>query len=628
MNRPTLRHRQFFPFIIAAVLVPLLLAGCTEPKEPGTKFANKDPETRLSNVPPPGTISTSPLVSLSWLGDDADGFVVAYRYRWSFQQSDTSAVEYKPYTYILNIMAGTGEASLALILLGDETVAPAVYKYFSTLPPEGLDTASLNLLARGDTLYVEGVGLYASNPDDERYPTHENPSRGTFIFDSQDSLNPHIFEVSAIDNNGVVDGTPAAVDFSTPLVPPPDVEVVDGPGFLDLSTTTFSDTVIVLDDLTDTYEGILFRFQGYDPNSRTIEYSWVVDRDLWPPESLEAKWSPFSLDPTARIKGTDLRDHYATDHTIYVRGRNEFGSISTRGFFTRPSTTGEDTTWAYAHFRTIYPEFARVPATEKRILLINNTFNWDTLAQPPVRPARADLLQYYTELYDAVGLAGKYDIYTIPYDRITLSSVWPGLGLFGKYSMIHIVGDVGNAVYKLPTISSGAQEDLLAYCYAGGKLLVNGWNLTRGDIIPPSTNFWNNILHIFNQTPTLNYRFPVYAQYQGAYHQTIPDASQYPEAPVDQLKLDTAWHGGMPSFHIYQAYGFGEIIYRFDAVDDNAFAQQSPQEFPQPLEGGVVGIRYIGLTYDVIYLGFPLYYTEQPAAIEVLRKALRDLKHL
>jgi hypothetical protein len=30
----------------------------------------------------------------------------------------------------------------------------------------------------------------------------------------------------------------------------------------------------------------------------------------------------------------------------------------------------------------------------------------------------------------------------------------------------------------------------------------------------------------------------------------------------------------------------------------------------------------------VIYLGFPLYYIEQPAAIEVLRKALRDLHHL
>ena len=603
MIRLTENRRSICILIFAAVLGPILFGGCTECGDCGTQNANKTPETRLSNVPPPGTISTSPLVSLSWLGDDADGYVVAYRYRWSFRLSATSPVEYKPYTYILNIMVG----GLALIMMGDENAAPDVYKFFSTLPPEGLDTARLNQLARGDTLEIVGVNLFASNPDDERYPTHESPSRGTFIFDSQDSLNPHTFEVSTIDNNGALDPSPATLDFFTPIVPPPDVLVQSGP----------TDTVLILEEFTDTYEGTEFTFQGFDPNSRTIEYSWVVDRDLWPPESLDAKWSPFRLDPRARIKGSDIPDPYVTEHRMYVRARNEFGSISTRGYFTRPVNPGtdsarQDTFWAYRDFYTIYPEFAK-PGTEQRILLINNIFDWDTLAVPPVRPNRSQLLQYYAEMYDALGLTGKYDIYNVAYNT-TLGGTWPGLGVIGRYSLVHVVGDIGNQFIRVPTISARSQSKLIDYCYAGGKVLINGWNLTRDDNMPPSPTFWNNILHILNQIPAIA------PQYVGAKHQTIPGAAQYPDAPVDQAKMDTAWQGAMPRFNIYQAYGFGEIIYRYDSKDDLFF--------PIPLEGGVLGIRYIGLTYDVIYLGFPLYYTEQAAAVEVLRKAFRDLKHL
>lgn len=603
MIRQTVNKTAIAATIVAAALLALAAAGCTDPSDGGSLKPNRQPETRLSNVPPPGTISTSPLVSLSWLGDDADGFVVAYRYRWSFQLSSTSPVEYKPYTYILNITVG----GLALIMKGDETVAPDVYRFFSTLPPEGLDTARLNALAQGDTIEIVGVRLFASNPDFERYPTHESPSRGTFIFDSQDSLNPHTFEVAAIDNNGALDPTPATVDFFTPIVPPPDVLVQSGP----------NDTVLILNEFTDTYEGSTFTFQGFDPNSRTIEYSWVVDRDLWPAESLEAKWSPFSLDPTARIKGSDLPDPYATSHRIYVRARNEFGSISTRGYFTRPVNVGtdsarQDTFWAYRDFYTIYPKFA-IPGTEQRILIIDNSFEWDTLAVMPSRPNRATLMQYYRDMYDAIGLAGKYDIYDVEYN-VSLSGSWPGLGVLGNYSLIHVVGDVVNGFNRVPTISARSQSKLIDYCYAGGKVLINGWNLTRPDNLPASTTFWNNILHILNQQPALPFQFV------GARHQTIPDAVQYPDAPLDTTKLDSAWTGALGPMNVYQAYGFGEIIYRYDSKDDVLF--------PVTLEGAVLGIRYIGLTYDVIYLGFPLYYIEQPAAIEVLRKAFRDLKHL
>jgi len=610
MSKTSPLQLKFF-FAFCFIFLAVGFFGCTECDECGTSYLNNAPQTRLSNVPPPGLVSTSPLLTLSWLGDDADGFVIGYRYRWSFQLGAGLPVQFKEYTYILNIMVGTADEKLALIMDlhadGDTIFVPAVYKFFATLPPEGLDTMRAEMLFNGDTLEFAGVRVFASNPDDERYPTHENPSRGTFIFDSQDSLNPHTFEVAAIDNNGWVDPSPATVDFFTPKVPPPDVEVVDGPAE--------TDTVLVLDEFTDTYDGIEFGFQGTDPNSRTIEYSWVVDRDLWPPESLDAKWSPFSLSPTARIKGSDLPRHYETNHRIYVRARNEFGSISTRGYYTSPD--GLDTTWAYMDFHTVYPLFAQVPPPPKRILLIMNVFNWDTLAVLPYKPARSDIRQYYIDLYNSLGLAGQYDIFDVEYNP-SLTGTWPGLGLLGNYSLVHVVGDVGNEFNRVPSLANSSQTKMLEYCYAGGKLLINGWNLTRPDNMPSSSNFWNNILHILNQFPIIQ------SEYIGARHQTIPDPAQYPDAPLDIAKLDTAWRGALPAFNGYQAYGFGEIIYRYDALHDDAVLPFPPT----PIEGSVIGVRYLGLTYDSIYLGFPLYYTEQAAALEVLRRAFQDLKHL
>jgi len=596
-----------FPAAIVLILSAALF-GCTEPSNNPPPYANNPPQTRLSNVPPPGLISTSPLLTLSWLGDDADGYIVAYRYRWSFRLSSTSPVEYKDYTYILNITVG----GLALIMMGDETVAPAVYKFFATLPPEGLDTTRLGQLARGDTLTFANVRVFASNPDAERYPTHEAPSRGTFIFDSQDTLNPHTFEVSAIDNMGAVDPSPAEVNFFTPKVSPPDVEVVGGPAL--------TDTVIILNEFTDTYDGIEFSFQGTDPNSRTIEYSWIIDRDEWPPDSVEAKWSPFSLNPRARIKGSDIPNPYATSHRIYARARNEFGSISERGYF----VVGSETTWAYRDFYTVYPKFA-IPGSEQRILLLLNVFDWDTLAILPYRPSRSDVRDYYVNLYNTLGLAGKYDIFEVDYN-VTLSGTWPGLGLLGEYSLVHVVADAVNAFNRIPTIANSSQVKMIEYCNAGGKLMINGWNLTRGDNLPANPDFLNNIIHILRQV-----QIPI-SEFAGARHQDVAlppglPLTQYPDAPLDMTKLDSSWGGALPAFNIFTAYGFGEILYRYDALNDNAlvFPQNQP---PVAIENGVLGTRYLGLTYDVIFLGFPLYYIQQDAALEILRRSFQDLRHL
>ena len=81
--------------ILIILISSIFLLGC-EPDDPGEENPNRVPETRLSNIPPDSITSTSPLLALSWLGDDPDGFVTAYRYTWTFQPSPSDPVEKNP----------------------------------------------------------------------------------------------------------------------------------------------------------------------------------------------------------------------------------------------------------------------------------------------------------------------------------------------------------------------------------------------------------------------------------------------------------------------------------------------------------------------------------------------------
>lgn len=589
--------------IVILCVVSMGLWGC---EGAGTEFPNTPPQTRLANIPPDSITSSNPRLTLYWVGDDPDGFVVGFRYRWNFRLSASEPFQYKPWTTLLNISIN----QRALIMDGDESVAPKVYKYFSTLPPEGLSADLSNALDSGRVLIIEGVRVWASNPITDaagnlvRYPTHVNPNSGTFIFDSQDQLNPHTFEIVAIDNNGKLDDTPASVYFNTPQVEPPHTEIISGPAGLD--------TVLVLMDPTDTFEGIRFTFQGFDQNSRVLEFQWVVDKDVWLATTGRIPWSEFSQSTEARVTASDFPDPYATQHTIYARARNEFGSIDTLGYFVR--TTG-DTAFARRTFNTVFPDFAKTPAPPKRILVLNNSFDFDTLAVLPAKPNYAVLDQYYTELYDAIGLAGQYDIWHVK------TQGFPGRGALGRYSTVHFVGDIVNPdfyTWSRPggtelQFAAGRQSVIRDYCYVGGNFIINGWNVVLGVNTQGNQEFFNNILHV--QTPPFNIVPPEFVGTLGL--TTGSPITQFPDTPLDFAKLDTSWHGGLPFFWGTLPYGFGEKISRFNSKSNIPF-----------LETQILAIRYLGLTYNTFYLGFPLYYVEQPSAIEYLRKVHQNLGNI
>ncbi len=583
------------------------------PKDPGTPLQNIPPITRLANIPPPQdtVVTQNPRLTLYWVGDDPDGFVTGFRYRWSFRLNKEAPFQYKPYKYLLNIIIA-GYALLADTQ--DPTVIPGVYKYFATLPPEGLDAFRVDTLARGDTITVNGVRIYASNSDSIRipnrfpavrtkneFPVHVNPNGGTFIFDSQDTLNLHTFEVSAIDNLGALSTSPAEVSFETPQVPPPKT-TVSGP----------IDTVLVLDHVTDTFPGIQFNFSAVDPNSRTIDYSWVVDKDQWPQGQIP--WSPFDPSQTAFVNASNFPDPYATNHTFYVRARNEFGSIDTLGYYINilrdPNTNdsiGVDTIYARWSFHTLYPLFKRPDISyTQRILLVNVAYN-DTSGFPGHITADS-LDSYYRTMFDAMGKQGKYDIVQVHPDIPDGDGKgFPTLGSLSPYSMVFLYGDVVDGFQKTRHLLVGGRLGVLsAYCFVGGKLISSGWGL-RGPLNSQQTDFFAGIPHIQIDSYLLTNVFtgPLKG-YQG-----------YPDIQVDPARLDTAWHGVLSNMWTATPVGFGEYIYTF------TYNQTTP--FGTTTLTADMAVRYLGVTFDCVWFGIPLYYMQETQALATLQKAMQDI---
>ena len=607
------KYINYCNVIITLVIFTLILitSWSCEPDDIGKPYPNVPPITRLANVPPPDdTIrTTSPRLTLNWVGDDPDGYVVGFRYRWNFRLSQTSPFEYKPYKIVLNIIINT---FALMVTTEDPAAVPPVYKYFATLPPEGLDLQKVDSLARGDTIYVEGVGVYASNPDSIRiqtgarirysFPVHVNPNSGTFIFDSQDTVNFHTFEITAIDNLGDTSsfGPPniRRISFETPQVPPPVTSLDDYP----------TETKLVVMNATPTFRGVRFAFKGNDPNSRTIDYRWVVDKEIREANGQPIPWSRFTQNEYAYVVASDFYDPYASEHTFTVQARNEFGSIDTVG--------------ASVTFTTIYPNFLRTDIPQKfKVLFINIGYTEPPypISWPgtPAYPYREMVDQYYHEIFNSLGMPESVitTFHVLQYEP----NDFPTLGEIGDYNLVFIYGDAVDQTYFMWAKYSGAfgtsrQNIIRDYCYVGGRFIISGWAALSGFNTPLQPEFFLNIFHVNIQSPQ-NPRVIQTYEFVGA-----KGSLGYPDIMLDTTKCDTLWKDpltgkyGLRNMWVCYPYGFGEIIHRYKS--GRSFSQWEDQ---------TLSIRYQGITFNAVFFGFPLYYMERPAVDSALAKALRDV---
>ncbi len=568
---------------IAVFLSALLVAwSCEFPK--GPSLGNTPPRTRLANVPANDTIAqyirlgATPEVTLFWLGDDPDGFVIAYKYRWT--EISRLAITTKPWTTILNVSTlGGAPIERPILVKGAPQSLFAIYNLVTTLDPVR-DSSLVRIL--GDSLatqrpflvpyrtgVVPGDSLCGANVQ-----VNETPTKGTFIFDSPLDSNMHRFEVASIDNKDAEDPAPAMVNFWTLRSPQP-IVVINAVPPPDQYAIRY---------VTETFAGLPFAFSTLDPSTFDQEYSWSVDDTV--------NWSLWSQDGTAYVTASSFDPIASGTHTFHVKARNRWGAVS--AIVSR-------------QFTAFVPAFDD-PSYPRRTLIISNDVNGNGT---PGKPDTNQVKSFYTELMDSVGRSGHFDVW-ISSGRI--QNVFPSREMLGNYSSLLILIEQTLPILG-PDRALRLQADTAGpigrYLGVGGKLIISGPPDGRKQIVSLNDAFFNSILHT---APILAKNTAL--DFIGAFGQL-----GYPDLLLDASKIQPDSGGALRNIELNFPRSFAQTIFLFNSKSNGQF------------ENLPVGIRFLApppvpparATYSVVYFGFPLYYAQKSAAIQTLRQAFVDI---
>ena len=564
------------------------LTACEYPS--GAPLGNAPPETRLSNVPANDTIAqyirlgVAPTVTLNWIGNDPDGYVTGFSYRWTNVRDNHSA-SMTEWTTVLNVAAIGGQPLQNVILVkGHPQSVFRIYHYIVTLSTlDGNDIpvirALLDSLATLRTFAVPyqtgpvaGDSVVGADPS-----VNVTPTRGTFTFDSPDSANRHLFEVRAIDNADAVDPTPDLVNFWTLASPRPIVAITEMP----------PENSLAVREATYYWRGLRFEVASMDASTFDIDYQWSVDDTL--------HWSVPDPADVVYVTASDFR-RPTNPHVFYARARNTWGVLS-------PVDS--------AVFSVSIPLFED-PAAPRRILVINNDHLYPFSV--PGTPDSNQVKAFYAGILDRLGRGGTYDIWTN--QSRPGPANWPSRDIVSQYAAVVLVSEVRTKV--IPFVITGSVQDILReYLFVGGKLIVS--------CMPdPATSV--------NQYGSWSYEIYHAAGFRTSTERDFVGARGrlgYPDIRLDQQKIppdSVAGSTGLRAIRqlaLHTPRGFAEVIYMYDSGLDRPGWENLP-----------LGLRFLAppprppepQTYSVVMLGFPLYFMEEGAAELVMRKAFEDIR--
>jgi hypothetical protein len=602
-------HRFWWRSIVmwgAILLLALSALTCKNPES--APFGNSPPRTRLANVPANDTIAlylnlgAIPEFELFWVGDDPDGFVVAYDYWWETHQGLggplLSMTEQKT---VLNLTELGGQLLPNLILAksGSQSLF-RLYNFLATLTPQ--DTAIVRTIL--DSLETERPFLVpyrtGTVPTDWIYGGNNlenlSPTHGIFIFGSPTDSNAHTFRVRSIDNSDARDPNPASVKFWTKRIAPP---VFRNWGRTQERTFPVPGEYAIRHK-TERWGGLYFSFLYTDENTDEKYYSWSIDDTL--------HWSPWSDLAEAYVTAGDFQVA-GDEHRIFVRAKNRFGAIS----------VPTDTT-----FVAMVPDFDD-PNFPGKILILNN--NPISGTATPGNPDSAMIKQYYSQIMQTLGVSSTgYDIYSV--QASTPIGAFPSRRFLGKYSSILFVSDRRPTGFQEPqqfAFTSAKQDSLVAYLKVGGKVIMSTAPFQVIANFGSIGSVWaDSILHM-----SIPLSFPLRTNDQFDFTGTIGRIG-YPNITLDTLKANanmtvTGGVAAMRGISLAFPAGFGETISLFNSLTLQPAYHLMP-----------VGIRYLGpepipparRTFSVVYFGHSLYYAQQSDAVEALRKAFDDINEI
>jgi len=604
-HRYELRHSmKLVTFFSPLFALALAVWSCEYPQSPPKK--NTLPDTRLANIPVNDTIAqyinlgVRPEVQLYWLGDDPDGYVIAYRYRWTDVYRGQRVVQ--RYSTILNIVSiGTSNLPRVMMVKGTPRSLPEMYRFFSTLTNQDqtLIQAIIDSLVTKRPFavpYKSGIVAGDSVMGADSV-VHRSPTTGQFIFDSPADSNMHIFEVSSIDNDGGIDPTPAVVNFWTLKSPAPIVRVSPPIVNTDISRGLSDTDQVAIRHRTTRFQGIRIDFSAIDQSTDERVFQWAVDDTLNP-----ASWSDWSESTTAFVTASSFKPIRSGWHRFYVRAKNRWGVLSNIATYTHSSGQGS--------FKATVPDIDDPDFVGPRVLIINDIPNLPgTVGNPDSNQIKA----FYREVMDSCGLTGKFDIRSNGVQWLDQSA---SVITLGKYSSVIFLAErklpvIGAAIYQL---NAGRQGNLKRYLQAGGNLIFVGpIDSTVFSGIP----FWMWARDVFH---TANYRRNNQLDCVG-----MTGINGYPDIRIDPSKLPADSLRAARFVMVNQPLGFAEPIGRFiSRTDDPDF------------NGQTVSVRFLApdpipparREYSIVNFGIPLYFCEKSSVIAAMRKALRDIHEI
>ena len=606
------------PVIVVACLASLVLTSwsCKEPV--GAPHGNMPPHTRLANVPPddPDSLYISngivPEAALSWVGDDEDGLVIAYKYRWTSEFGTGSITT--PWTTIMNIVriGGLEVPSGMVIARGNTTDLFRIFDFLATIDKD-IDTLlssqirdSLRTRRPFAIPYRTGIIPGDSLIGGDTLQNHA-PTSGSFIFYSPSRANKHTFEVKAVDNDNAEDPFPATVRFWTLESPRPIVIITAVPPA----------GGIAIRHITDTFKGLLFTFRVQDASTFVQDFSWKVDSVTTGNDS--TRWSPWqptvSAIGNARVTALHFADVSVDTHRFYVRVRNKWGALSNV---------------QSVLFTATVPDFDD-PALPRRTLIINHNYTGATAGTGTIQdPDSTGFKNFYSDVMNLADRIGKFDLYTSQSRAQNL----PTFKELGKYSSLVFSREQRLTGFQVAQfqLSTAKQQLLRQYLDAGGKLIfISPQNVES--VFPSITSFvdWaDTVLHMRRDSLTSS---PV-GQFIPVKNSALDFVGakgtlNYPSVSLDPTKfhVDSSMIVGgerVPAMRgIVLGYprGFGETISTFDSGRDSTRFENKP-----------LAVRYLAgppipparPTYSVIRFGFPLYYGNKSQVVQTLVQAFID----
>ena len=586
--RTTFSVRYGLLLALTAVL-SLMVWTCEYP--PGALNGNTPPHTRLANVPANDTVAkfidrnTFPELTLYWVGDDPDGYVVAFQYRWTSTRPNTAYPAAEPFTTLLNITK-SGWDNVILVKCNP----PSIFNVYNFLVTLGAgDTTLIRVI--GDSLatlrtfavpYKTGIVPTDSIAGCDKLLL-QTPTIGTFVFESPVDSNIHRFEVRAVDNSNATDVNPATVYFWTQV----------SPGSLVTFDTFPVDSSLCVRQITDRWPGLRFAYHSLDANNQfNFQFQWSVDDTL--------HWSPWSEDGEAFVTALDLRPIQSGPHVFHVRALNRWGVIS-------PDSTHR--------FVVSVPPFDD-PLFVKRTLIINDDRD---LNGTRGRPNLNQIDSLYREVMDSLGLTGKYDTWRVA-QSTPLPNKWPTRDSLGYYSSVVILME-----YRLNPIGPGAaqrfppgnqgQGRVQEYLQVGGKLIWVGTPYIEVGI--QSYPAWaQSVFHLVQVVRS-----------QGLDFNGVRGAQGYPDVSLDTTLIasdSTGADANIGGIWVSAPTGFASHISTFESKSLNQ------------MQGLPVGIRFLApppvpparQTYSVVHFGIPLCYSPKTSVIQSLRKAFEDINEI